>query len=358
MQIGLIGFQNSGKTTLFQTLTSTLEGTGESKSSSKRALVTVPDARLDKLIALFNPKKQAYAALEFMDITGLSLEDEKIKITADFLNSVKNNDALIHIVRQFRNDSVPHPKETVNPPRDIEFFEVEFLLSDLALVEKRLEKIEKDILKAKNEQLAKEQPVFLKLKAHLENEHPVRTLSLDASESKILSGYQFLTGKPLIIGINCDEDSKDKSVQIVADLESRFGKDNFPIFPFFAQFEYELAQLPEDEAEIFKSDFGISESTLDTILRTSYDLLGLHSFFTVGEDECRAWTIKKNMTAQDAAGTIHTDFYAKFIRAEVVHYEDYLKHGSFQKCKDAGVWRLEGKEYIVKDGDILNIRHS
>ncbi len=357
MQIGLIGFQNSGKTTLFQTLTSSsgLEG----KSSSQRAVVNVPDSRLDKMIELFNPKSSVYAMLEFLDVTGLTVSEEgKVKITSDFINTVKNSDALIHVVRQFKNDAVPHPEVSINPGRDIEFFETEFLLSDMTLVEKRLEKIEKEIQKTKSEQATRELPVFKKIMAHLEQEKPVRTLVLDPTDAKTLAGYQFLSGKPLIIGINLDEDSKDASERLVTDLENRFGKDKFPVFPFFAQFEYELAQLPPEEAEVFKSDFGISESALDKILRTTYDLLGLQSFFTIGEDECRAWTIRKNMTAQEAAGVIHTDFYAKFIRAEVVHYDDYVKHGSFQKCKDAGVWRLEGKEYIVKDGDILNIRHS
>lgn len=357
MQIGLIGFQNSGKTTLFQTLVHA--ATGDGKASGARAIVKVPDARLDEMTRLFNPKTEVHATLEFLDVTGLGVSDEgKVKITADFLNTVKNCDALIHVVRQFKNDAVPHPEETINPGRDIEFFETEFLLSDMSLVERRLEKIEKEIQKNKSEQLQRELPVFKKIQAHLETEQPLRTLVLDQNEQRTLSGYQFLSGKPLIIGVNLDEDSKDQAAEIVAGLEKQFGGDKFPVFPFFAQFEFELAQLPAEEADIFKSDFGISESALDKILRTTYNLLGLQSFLTVGEDECRAWTIRKNMTAQEAAGVIHTDFYAKFIRAEVVHYEEYLKHGSFQKCKDAGVWRLEGKEYIVKDGDILNIRHS
>jgi GTP-binding protein YchF len=357
MQIGLIGFQNSGKTTLFQTLISGTSGDG--KASGSRSVVKVPDARLDKLTGLFNPKSEIHTTLEFLDVTGLTVSDEgKVKITADFINTVKNCDALIHVVRQFKNDAVPHPEETINPARDIEFFETEFLLSDMSLAERRLERIEKEIQKNKNEQLQRELPVFKKILAHLESEQPLRTFHFDPNELKTLSGYQFLCGKPLIIGVNLDEDSKDSASAIVEELENRFGKDKFPIFPFFAQFEYELAQLPAEEAEVFKSDFGISESAMDKILRTTYRLLGLQSFFTVGEDECRAWTIRKNMTAQEAAGVIHTDFFAKFIRAEVVHYDDYLKYGSFAKCKDSGVWRLEGKDYIVKDGDILNIRHS
>lgn len=360
MQIGLVGFQNSGKTTLFQTLVISSGPTGETlKSGQNRAMIKIPDNRLDILTDLFKPKSKVNAVVEILDIPGLALSDDgKVKITADFLNTVKNADALLHVVRQFKDDSLPHPNETIDYIRDIEFLETEFLLSDMSLIEKRLEKIEKDILKAKNDQLQRELPVFKKLQAHVEQEHPLRTLALDENERKVISGYQFLTIKPLIIGINLDENSKDEMDAILTNIDKKFGEGKFARFPFFARFEYELSQLSTEEADIFKADFGITDSALNKILVTSYDLLGLHSFFTVGEDECRAWTIKKNMTAQEAAGAIHTDFYNKFIRAEVVHYEEYLKHGSMAKCKEAGTWRLEGKEYIVKDGDILNIRHS
>ncbi|MBI2419341.1 MAG: redox-regulated ATPase YchF, partial [Ignavibacteriales bacterium] len=294
-----------------------------------------------------------------LDIPGLALSDDgKVKITADFLNTVKNADALLHIVRQFKDDSLPHPKESIDYIRDIEFLETEFILSDMSLIERRLERIEKDILKAKNEQLQRELPVFKKLQAHIEREHPLRTIVLDDNEKKVISGYQFLTIKPLIIGLNLDENSKDEIPAILEAVDKSFGKGKFARFPFFARFENELSQLSTEEADAFKADFGITDSALDKLLQTTYDLLGLQSFFTVGEDECRAWTIKKNITAQEAAGTIHTDFYQKYIRSEVVHYEEYLKHGSMAKCKEAGTWRLEGKEYIVKDGDILNIRHS
>ncbi|MCE1188592.1 MAG: redox-regulated ATPase YchF [Ignavibacteria bacterium] len=359
MQIGLVGIQNSGKTTLFQTMIHGGNSGEAGKSEQNRAVIKIPDTRLDKLSAIFNPKKQVNAVLEVLDIPGLPLSDDgKLKITSDFLAKVKNTDALIHIVRQFADDSIPHPNVSIDPVRDIEFLETEFLLSDMSLIEKRLEKIEKDLLKQKNDQLTRELPVFKKMQAHTEQEKPLRTLVLDENERKVISGYQFLTLKPLIIGLNLDENSKDLVDKFISDVDNKFGKDAFVVFPFFARFEYELSQLSDEEAEMFKSDFGITESALDKILRTIYALLGLQSFLTVGEDECRAWTIKKNMTAQDAAGVIHTDFYNKFIRAEVVGYDDFMNYGSMAKCKDAGAWRLEGKEYICKDGDILNIRHS
>lgn len=352
MQIGLIGLQNSGKTTLFNTVSM-------NSGDSNRTVVRVPDTRLDELTKLFNPKKQINATLEIIDIPGLQLSDEgKVKITNDFLSKVKNNDALFHIVRQFENEAVPHPEGVVDVIRDIQFLETEFLLSDMTLIENRLEKIQKEIQKTKNEHVQREFPVFKKLQEHIETELPLRDLVLDENERRVLSGYQFLTLKPLLIGINFDENSKNSVDKILEEIKSRFPNSNFLIIPFFGQFEFELSQLSEEESSIFMNDFGISESALNRILRTLYQLLGLQSFFTVGEDECRAWTIKVNNTAQEAAGAIHSDFYAKFIRAEVVHYVEYMKYGSFAKCKEAGVWRLEGKEYLVKDGDILNIRHS
>ncbi|MBA4251163.1 MAG: redox-regulated ATPase YchF [Chlorobiaceae bacterium] len=359
MQIGLIGLQNSGKTTLFNTLARTTIDESISHSIGNRTVVKIPDTRLDNLSKIFNPKKQVNATLEVVDIPGLQLSDEgRIKISSDFLTKVKNSDALIHVVRQFENDTVPHPHEEINPIKDIEFLETEFLFSDMAMIENRIEKINKELLKTKNQQLERELPLFKKLQEHIETEKPIRDMKLDENERKVLAGYQLLTLKPLVVGINFDENSKEKVDGLIKAIETRFSKNNFHIIPFFAKFEYELSQLPADEAEIFMSDFGIVESALDRILRIIYELLGLQSFFTVGEDETRAWTIKKKFTAQDAAGVIHTDFFDRFIRAETVHYEDFIKYGSFAKCKEFGAWRLEGKEYIVKDGDILTIRHN
>lgn len=358
MQIGLVGLQNSGKTILFDTL-SHRELEQEKKGEIDKSVVKIPDERLDKLTEIFNPKKKVNATLEIVDIQGLALSDDgKVKITSDFLNKVKNNDALMYVIREFKEETIPHPFDTIEPLRDIQFLETEFLLTDMTLIENRIEKIKKDILKSKNEQLQKELPLFTKLSEHISKELPLRELNLDLNEKKILSGYQFLTIKPLIVAINFDEESKDNIDAIIKKVEQAFTNYKLNIIPFFGKFEYELSKLNDEEVKIFMEDFGIKESALTRILRTSYEILGLQSFFTVGEDECRAWTIKKNSNAQEAAGVIHSDFYNKFIRAEVVHYDDFIKYGSFQKCKEIGVWRLEGKEYIVKDGDILNIRHN
>jgi GTP-binding protein YchF len=360
MQIGLVGLQYSGKTTLFSTLSKTEATDSHSmKDEASIEVVKIPDERLDKLTEMFNPKKKVNATIEVFDTPGLTMaEDGKVKITNAFLNNVKNNDALFYVIRQFDEESVPHPMNNVNPERDIEFLETEFLLSDLAFLENRIEKLKRDIQKTKDENLKRELPVIEKCYVHTEQELPLRTLKLDENEKKVLSGYQLLTIKPLGIAVNFDEDSIDSVDETVSKLSKKFGNSAAQIIPFFAKIENELSQLSLEDQKTFMEDYGIKDSALSKILRTSYELLGLQSFFTVGEDECRAWTIKKNYTAQDAAGVIHTDFYNRFIRAEVVHYEDFVEYGSFSKCKEAGTWRLEGKEYIVQDGDILNIRHN
>lgn len=359
MQIGLVGLQYSGKTTLFHTLSKNSSASPSTKEEAAIEVVKVPDERLDSLTKIFNPKKQVNATIEIFDLPGLKMsEDNKVKITSAFLNGVRNNDALFYVVRAFVDESVIHPMKSIDPLRDIEFLETEFLLSDLAFLETRLDKLKKELLKSKDEKLKRELPLIEKCLAHCEKEMPLRNLVLDENEIKLLSGYQLLTLKSLGIAINYDENSISNVDAEIGKIKSKLVKSGANIMPFFAKIELELSLLGEEDQPAFMQDYGIKESALTKILRTSYEMLGLQSFFTVGEDECRAWTIKKNFTAQQAAGVIHTDFFNRFIRAEVVHYEDFIKHGSFSKCKDAGAWRLEGKEYIVKDGDILNIRHN
>lgn len=359
MQIGLVGLQSSGKTTLFNTLSKESSHAQAGKEEAAVEVVKIPDERLDKLTEIFNPKKKVNATIEVFDFPGLRMsEDNKVKITTQFLNSVRNNDALFYIIRQFRDESIPHPMLSVDPARDIEFLETEFLFSDLSFLENRLEKLRKEVLKSKDERIKKELPLIEKCFAHAEKEKPLRLLELDENELKLLSGYQLLTLKPLAVAVNFDEDSVNKINEFMKEIDSKLPRLSAPVIPFFAKIEYEMSVLEEADRQSFMADYGIEESALSKILRTSYEILGLQSFFTVGEDECRAWTIKKNYTAQQAAGVIHTDFFNKFIRAEVVHYNDFIAHGSFNKCKEAGTWRLEGKEYIVKDGDILNIRHN
>ena len=360
MQIGIVGLPFSGKTTLFQTITKTLLDTSHlSKPETHLAVIKVPDARLDKLTEIFNPKKKVNAVIEFIDVAGLkSDESGSVKFSGNFLGNVKNNDALILVVRLFKDESVVHSEGSIDLMRDINLFETEFILSDLGIVEKRIESLKKQILKTQDDMMKRELALLEKCNAHLQNEKTLRDAELSKDEFTLLKTYQLLSIKPLLIALNMDEtQAKEKEVHLDKLVKSKIGKHSKAL-AFFGKIEFEMSELSEDDAKMFMSEFGINESALNGIIREAYSLLGLQSFFTVGEDECRAWTIRKGMNAQEAAGEIHSDFFNKFIRAEVVHYDDFIKTGSFAKAKEIGVWRLEGKEYVVKDGDIISIRHS
>jgi ribosome-binding ATPase len=361
MQIGLVGLPFSGKTTFFQTLTEThLDMNALQKKDANIATVKIPDKRLDALTDIFNPKKKVNATIEIVDMAGLQKGDHTTSsFMTNFLTKVRTNDALIHVVRGFNDDSIPHIDGSINILRDIRTLEEEFILADMSFVENRLERLEKDIIKQKTKELAlKEKEIMIKWNELLQQEIPFRTIDFSEEELKLVKNYQPLTAKPLLIALNLDENDISKSNEITNRIRNEIKGKNILIEPFFAKIEMELVQLDDEEKAVFMEDYGITESALSRLIRSAYNLLGLQSFFTVGEDECRAWTIKKGMTAQESAGVIHTDFYNKFIRAELVAYNDFMRYGSFPKCKEHGVFRLEGKEYIVKDGDILHVRHG
>lgn len=360
MQIGIVGLPYSGKSTLFQTITKTLLDPEELlKSEAHQAVIKVPDARLDKLTEMFNPKKKVNATIEVVDVVGLQKGDSgSTQFTGNFLAKVKTNDALVQVVRLFSNESVPHPDGSINMGRDIDSFETEFIISDMSLIEKRLENIKKQIMKTNDDKLKREVPLLEKCLELLQNETPLRDQNFTKDEMFILRTYQLLSIKPMLIALNFDEAQTNDTETFLNELIKKKLGSSTKALCFFGQIEMELAELSEEDAKVFMADYGIKESALDSLIRESYDLLGLQSFFTVGDDECRAWTIKKGMNAQESAGEIHTDFFKKFIRAEVVSCDDYLELGSFPKAKEAGKWRLEGKEYIVKDGDIISVRHS
>ena len=360
MQIGIVGLPFSGKTTLFQTITKTLlDPNTLAKSETHQAVIKVPDKRLDKFAEMFNPKKKVNATIEVVDVIGLQKGDSgSTQFTGNFLSNVKTNDALVQVVRLFSNEIVPHPDGSVNMLRDISTFETEFILSDMAIIEKRIESIKKQILKTQDELLKKELPLLEKCYEHLQSEKPLREIHLTKEEHILLKTYQLLSIKPMLIALNLDETQVSESDKYLNELLKTKVGHNTKLLSFFGKIEMEMSELPEEEAKVFMNEYGIKESALDSLIRESYDLLGLQSFFTVGEDECRAWTIRKGMNAQEAAGEIHSDFFNKFIRAEVVYYEDFFNSGSFAKAKEQGLWRLEGKEYIVKDGDIISVRHS
>jgi hypothetical protein len=361
MQIGIVGLPYCGKSTLFQTITKThLDATALAKTEAHHAVVKVPDTRLDALTALFNPRRNVHATIEFVDVAGLKKgESGSTQFTTNFLANVKTNDALIQVVRLFENGAVAHPDGSIDALRDINTFETEFILSDLSLIESRIDRIKKQLLKMQDEQAKRELPLLEKCLKALEAEHPLRELELTKDEAHILKTYQLLSVKPMLIALNFDESQRASSGEYIKKISEKKEGNRTRVVSFFGKIELEMSELAEEETKMFMEEYGIKESALSTIIRESYALLGLQSFFTVGEDECRAWTIRKGMNAQESAGVIHSDFFAKFIRAEVVSFDHFIKHsGSFAKAKEAGHWRLEGKEYIVLDGDIISIRHS
>ncbi len=361
MQIGIVGLPFSGKSTLYQTITKThLDSSALSKVEAHHAIVKVPDPRLDRCVAYFSPKSTVYATIEFVDVVGLKKgESGSTQFTTNFLANVKTNDALVQVVRLFADNAVPHPEGSIDPLRDISSFETEFILSDLSIIELRVDRIRKQIQKLPDEHLKKELPILERCHQILQSEKPLREVTFTKDELQILKTYQLLTIKPMLIALNFDESQRNSVDKTLKDIAAKKENQGTKVVSFFGKIEMEMSELSEEESKAFMSEYGIKESALNTLIHEAYTILGLQSFFTVGEDECRAWTIRKNMTAQEAAGVIHSDFFNKFIRAEVVGYDHFIEHeGSFTKAKESGHWRLEGKEYVVKDGDILSVRHS
>jgi ribosome-binding ATPase len=360
LRAGLIGFPSTGKTALFQLLTSAREAPRSGgRSDANVGVSRVPDERLDKLTALFNPKKRVPATVEFADIAGSSGARTGAQALLDVV-PFRNADALLHVVRMFKDPAVPHPAGAVDPARDVRTMEDEVILADLGVVERRLERLERDLKKASSPELRKEQEILLRCREALEASRPLRSIELPPEDAKRVKGFQFLSAKPLLLVLNLDEadlPSADDAVRL-AGLESFVSGAATRAVPICAKIELEIAQLEAADAEAFMADLGLRESGLDRVIRASYDLLGYISFFTVGEDECRAWSIPRSTPAVLAAGEIHTDISRGFIRAEVVRYEHLLARGSLAACREHGELRLEGKEYIVLDGDVINFRHA
>jgi GTP-binding protein YchF len=271
---------------------------------------------------------------------------------------VKTNDALLHVVRGFQDRGVPHSEGSIDVLRDISTLDTEFLLSDMAIIETRMERLQKMMQKSNGEASKKELAILAQWYESLQNEMPLREVDLSNEEKKLVKNYQLLSAKPMLIALNLDEADAHSGNGVFEMVAQKVRGKNTGITTFSAKIEMELTHLAPEEAAAFMAEYGITESALTRLIDDAYQLLGLQSFFTVGEDECRAWTIKRGMTAQEAAGVIHSDFYNTFIRAEVVGYNDFIELGSFAKCKEKGVWRLEGKDYVVQDGDIMSIRHS
>jgi len=360
LSIGIIGLPQSGKTTIFDGLTrgkSDSASQGKKGPSSHVGVTSVPEPRLDTLANMLLPKKVIYNEAKYVDVgaTVKSLVDEK-GIGGQLLNQLSAVDALIVVIRSFEDDSIPHVEGNLDVDRDITAMNMELIFSDLAIIERRLKKIETSLKGAKQAErtiILKEQALLTKLKVVLENNVPVRELELTKDELKAISNYQFLSAKPLLIAVNIGEAQLPEIKSIEKDLNSRFLQNNRQAIALCGKLETELSQLDSATAEEFRSEYNMDELKLDLAIQKSFELLGLICFFTTASDELRAWSIRKNSSALQAAGKIHTDMERGFIRAEVISFDELIKSGNLTEAKKHGLLRLEGKEYTVQDGDVI-----
>ena len=360
MKTGIIGLPQVGKTSLFRILTKArLEEHGYSNPREAHiGVARVPDQRLEKLSALYSPKKTTFATVEYVDVAAIG--QEALKETA-FLGNLRNVDALIHVLRAFEDDAIPHVGP-IDPLRDIKNVEFDLMISDLGQVEKRLERVEKDMRKMRSSELEHEQALLVRSKEALEKEQPLRELEMTPEEKKLIKGFMFLSQKPMLYALNVGESAElGKELENAVDrfkLNAVAHRPNAGATAICGKVEAELAEMDDEEAADFLSSYGLTESGLVRLIRKSYELLGLISFFTAGEDECRAWTVPAGAKAPQAAGVIHTDLEHHFIRAETIRWDALLDAGSEAAARARGTLRLEGKEYVVQDGDVLHIRHS
>ena len=360
VDIGIIGLAKSGRTTIFNALT---RGEADTKnytqdgSAPHIGVVKVPEPRLDVLADMLHPKRVVPVSARYIDI-GASVKGlvRDKGIGGQLLAQLSNVDALINVVRAFSDDSIPHVEGSLDMERDIANMDMELAFSDLALLERRLERLEVSLKGAKQFErpgLLREQELLMKIKADLEKDVPVRELTLTAEESRAMAGYQFLTAKPLLVAVNIGEDQLPQAESLAAELNSRYSLPKCRLITLCGELEMELAQLDGSAAEALRADFGIIESGIDCVIRLSYELLGLISFFTVVSGEVKAWSIQGGTEAVKAAGKIHSDMERGFIRAEVLSYDDLVQCGSLAEARKKGLLRLEGKNYIVQDGDVI-----
>ncbi len=366
MQIAIVGLAGSGKTTVFNTLTrGHAETGGYGGVTLNVGVVKVPDARLDRLAEIFKPKKVVQADVTYVDLPAPPASSEgrigTEELPADHLARLRDSDALLHVVRAFEDPANPHPAGSVDAARDIEQLDLEFLLADLAMAERRLERLKgsgRHGTPAEREAAEREEVVVRRIHAGLEAGTPIRDLGLDDDESKAIRGFRFLSEKPVLILLNVGEGELAAAPTLVAAVTAGYPHEHAMVEALSAKIEMELGELEADEAAVFMEELGITESGLDRVIALSYRLLGLVSFLTAGPDEVRAWPVPDGSTAVDAAGAIHTDLAKGFIRAETVSYDDLLSLGSMAEARKAGRLRSEGKTYRVRDGDVLEILFS
>jgi GTP-binding protein YchF len=357
VKTAIIGLPMTGKTSLFTILTGVHQETRIGSTAARTGVTRVPDPRLAELARVFDPRKVVHATVEYVDMPSISKDGLR---DPSYLASLRVVDAFAHVLRLFADETVPHEKGSVDPLRDLEDVEMELVLSDMVVIEKRLERLDKDRKKIKNPELDREFELLERCKTLLDAGTPLRQIELSADDEKRIRGFQFLSLKPVLWVLNLGEEEAGRLHEREREFASGAlaGRARTAVTAVCGKIEAELAELPAAEQRDYLASYGLGESGLERLIGATYALLGLMSFLTAGEDEVRAWTIPQNSNAVKAAGAIHSDFEKKFIRAEVVNWRTLVDHGGYAGAREKGQLRLEGKEYIVKDGDVLVIRHG
>jgi GTP-binding protein YchF len=357
MKTGIIGLAHTGKTSLFRILTHAHLDAKAAHAAVHLGMAKVPDYRVDELAKMFKPKRTTHAVIEYVDVGGLVKDRAK---DAAFLSELRQVDALVHVLRQFEDPALPHPAGSLNPARDADSVDVELMLNDLEQVERRLERIARDLKKKSDAVLEREQHLLERCRAALEQETPLREVEFAPEEVKSLTSFMFLSRKPMLFAVNLGDEEAAEIDQVIEkhNLAPLAAKPHSAVVPFCGKIEAELAELDEAEAAELMAGYGLKESGRDRLIHATYRLLGLISFLTCGETECRAWTIPRGTTAYEAAGVIHSDIQRGFVKAEVVRFEELVAAGSLAAARERGTLHLHGKDYLVQDGDVILFRHT
>jgi ribosome-binding ATPase len=358
VQVTIVGLPGSGKTTVFNALTGGHAETGGfsgSRAAPNVSVVKVPDDRVDRLAALFKPKKTTYADVTYVDVAIPAGATREGTVSPDVLAQVRNADALLHVARAFDD---PALATSADPWRDVDELDLEFTVADLSVVEKRLEKLAtqgRHGSQAERDANAREEALLKRIEPHLSDGRPLRSFGLSDDEELLLRGYRFLTQKPVLVVLNLDEGRLPEADSLEADGRGRYAQPSTDVAALAGKIEAELAELDEADAGTFMDDLGIAEPSRGRIIRLTYELLGLFSFFTAGEDECRAWTLRRGSTAVDAAGAIHSDLARGFIRAQVIGVDELIEAGSMAEARSRGILRQEGRGYELRDGEVVEV---